>query len=204
MSSETLTLKMIDDFIWCKEMALGIADNRTLSFQKDAAKKALDFNVLVVHPFPVRGRQFLIVLTGPSSNKKGCHHHGWGKVFHHILSKLYLRSIHQVRDVQPEVDGMGAGDRGGMAALNRTPLCCPTLLITTTSFPHRLAGWSRRLEIPLSAFAMILTVQRLCPQRLCRVLRRFQFLIDSVCSCLELCWRQSLMLLYLVLRRCDL
>lgn len=95
MSSETLTLKMIDDCIWCKEMALGIADNRTLSFQKDAAKKALDFNVLVVHLFPVRGRHFLIVLTGPSSNKKGCHHHGWGKVFQHILSKLYLRSIHQ-------------------------------------------------------------------------------------------------------------
>lgn len=54
-------------------------------------------------------------------------------------------------------------------------ICSPTLLITTTSFPHRLAGWSRRLEIPLSAFAMILTVQRLCPQCLCRVLRRLDF-----------------------------
>ena len=48
------------------------------------------------------------------------------RYFHHILSKLYLRSIHQLRDVQPEVDGMGAGDRGGMAALNRTHLFSDT------------------------------------------------------------------------------
>ena len=63
-----------------------------------------------------------------------------------------------------------------VAWLPWTGRCSPTLLIdTTTRFPNRLAGWSRRLEIPSSAFAMILTVRRLCPQCLCgRVLRHFQ------------------------------
>jgi len=53
-----------------QEMALGIADNRTLSFQKDAAKKV-----------PALTKKAVIIMD--------------------------------------EVDGMGAGDRGGMAALNR-------------------------------------------------------------------------------------
>eukprot|EP00434_Breviolum_minutum_P035499 symbB.v1.2.031425.t1/scaffold3635.1/size52935/3 len=60
-----------------QEMALGIADNRTLSFQKDAAKKV-----------PALTKKAVIIMD--------------------------------------EVDGMGAGDRGGMAALNRTHLFSDT------------------------------------------------------------------------------
>jgi len=61
------------------------------------------------------------------------------------ISAYFIQALLEIntsgpRDVKPEVDGMGAGDRGGMAALNRTLPCSPTRLITTTSFPQRLAG----------------------------------------------------------------